>query len=352
MPPDYHFNFKVCGKTFLDLEKLLFFVETLSKESSDFLRKWFDNEHFISVKTSGTTGIPKTILLPKAKMIHSAKNTIAFFDLPPKTKAFLCLSPNFIAGKMMWVRAMVGGWDLKVVSPDNHPLKNIKKQYDFAAMVPSQLKNSLENLHKIKKIIVGGAAVPQNLQKKLQNLPTKIYATYGMTETITHIAVQKLNHFEKENHCELLPNIRISKDKRGCLVIEAPDISNEKIITNDCVKIHSENNFKCLGRYDNIINSGGIKIHPENLEKKIETILKKPFFISSLKDDLWGERIILIVESGEKNPITDSEKIKNYLQNVFKKNYFYPKAIYFLKAFSKTPTKKINRKETLKKIEF
>ena len=250
----------------------------------------------------------------------------------------------------MWVRAMVAGWDLEIVPPSKNPLKNLNKTYDFTAMVPLQLENSLQDLYKIKKLIVGGASVSEPLQNQLQSVPAKIYATYGMTETITHIAVQKLNGSQKESHYKTLPNIQITKDDRNCLVITAPGISEKKIITNDCVEVVDKNHFKWLGRYDDMINTGGIKLYPQQMEQKIGRLIKQPFFITALQDDLLGQRMILLVESNQENHITRGEKVRTYLGNMFDKKFLYPKAIYFLKEFKRTSTGKIQRKQTLEKF--
>ncbi|MFO7674065.1 MAG: O-succinylbenzoic acid--CoA ligase, partial [Lutibacter sp.] len=159
----FHNAFKLQGKSFNSIEELINFSKEISAEVSDFLRNWFDENSFVEVKTSGSTGNPKIIQLQKIHMIHSAKATGEYFNLPENTTAMLCMSTNYIAGKMMLVRALTLGWHLDIVEPTSNPLKNSDKIYDFSAMVPMQLHNSLADIHKIKKLIVGGGMVSNEL---------------------------------------------------------------------------------------------------------------------------------------------------------------------------------------------
>jgi O-succinylbenzoic acid--CoA ligase len=372
----FHKNFKFQGKLFNSKEELIDYSKNISPEVASFLKVWYNDKLYIEVKTSGSTGKPKLIKLQKKHMINSAKATGGFFQLPKKTTALLCMSPKFIAGKMILVRAMVLGWEIDVVEPVSNPLKNIKKNYDFSAMVPLQLNNSINEIHKIKKLIVGGGVVSKELLSKIQNVDTEIFATYGMTETITHIAVKKLNNFEsviassdekskndkasvnpllhndvitkemKQSHYQTLPNISISKDKRGCLVITAPNVSEKKVITNDVVELISSIEFKWLGRFDSVINSGGIKLISEQIEEKLSKIFNVRFFVIGIEDMALGEKLILIVEGNVKNGLLNKvQQCKSLLK------YEIPKEIYFVSKFIETPTQKINRKETLKLIK-
>lgn len=362
----FHTAFKLQGKSFNSVDDLLTFAKTVSVEIHSFLSDWFDENTFIEVKTSGSTGKPKVIQIQKEYMVNSAIATGDFFKQPEKTAALMCMSSNFIAGKMMLVRALVLGWHLDVVEAVSNPLTDIEKVYDFSAMVPLQLQNSLSDIHKIKKLIVGGGVVSNELLNEIQQIKTEIYATYGMTETITHIAVKKLNMFTqrgrsvdlnasetKQSVYSLLPNISISIDERGCLVIDAPKVSSEIIITNDLVNLVSETSFEWLGRFDNIINSGGIKLIPEQIEEKLSEIITNRFFVAGIPDALLGEKLILIVEfKSLKVEKLKSELLQKtlHLQNISK--YEIPKEIYFVEKFVETPTKKINRTETLKLIKY
>ena len=263
MKNQFHKNFKLNGASFSSEEELIAFSKNISSSVTSFLTDWFNEKDFVIVQTSGSTGKPKPIQLQKEFMKNSALATGVFFGLKENTTALLCLSTDYIAGKMMLVRALTLGWQLDIVEPDSNPLKSIKKQYDFSAMVPLQLRNSLNELHKINKLIVGGGVVSNDLIVAIQNISTKVFATYGMTETITHIAVKKLNNFTplrgattKQSVYKTLPNVLISQDDRNCLVIEAPKVTSEIITTNDVVKLISKTDFEWLGSYDNVINSG------------------------------------------------------------------------------------------------
>ncbi|WP_457618627.1 AMP-binding protein [Lutibacter sp.] len=351
----FHKDFRLQGKSFNSKEELInFSKETVGVEVTNFLQQWFNDSLFIEVKTSGSTGEPKVVKLQKTHMENSAKATGKYFKLPKATTALLCLSPSYIAGKMMLVRALTLGWHLDIVKPTSKPLKNRDKQYDFSAMVPMQLHNSLNELYKIMKLIVGGGVVSEGLLDKIQNISTEVFATYGMTETITHIAVKKLNncHSElvEESHYKTLPDVIISIDKRGCLVIDAPKISNEKVITNDLVILISEKEFKWLGRFDTIINSGGIKLIPEQIEINIGRILTARFFVSGIPDAILGEKLILVVECANKE-IDKEELLKKIKKLKLVSSYEIPKEVYFLNKFAVTETKKINRVETLKMIK-
>ncbi len=345
-----HRSFSLNDKFFLNKDDLLEYTKLNLSEVHTFLKEWFDAKEYIKVNSSGSTGNPKQIELKKEHMINSALATGKFFDLSDKTTALLCMPLKYIAGKMMLVRAMVLGWNLDIVEATSNPLKNTKRKYDFTAMIPLQLHNSLNEIHLIKKIIVGGGAVSDELIDKIKDISTEIYATYGMTETITHIAVKPLNRsaFFKcgyKNSYKTLPEISIAKDKRNCLIINAPKISDKAIITNDLVDIISSNNFNWIGRFDNIINSGGIKIIPEKLEKKLLNIISNRFFISSLPDEKFGEKIILIVEGKGIN--INYKKIKEVLSK-----YEIPKETFFIDRFIDTSTKKIQRQKTLDLIKL
>ena len=346
----FHTDFKLNGKSFEDTNELLAYSKQFSNVASEFLALWFSESDVLEVQTSGSTGVPKIIKLRKKFMINSALATGVFFNLKANTTALLCLSPEYIAGKMMLVRALVLGWNLDVIDSISAPLKTIDKRYDFSAMVPMQLQNSLEELYKVRKLIVGGGVVSKELECELQNCNTEVFATYGMTETITHIAVRKLNNFlslrreiTKQSIYRTLPNIIISQDNRGCLIINAPKVSKKEIITNDVVRLISENEFEWLGRFDNVINSGGIKLHPEKIEEKLSEIIKTRFFVIGVPDTILGEQLILLIEGAELNTVFEKIKSLNTLSK-----YETPKAIYFVKEFVETETKKIQRSKTAK----
>jgi len=342
----FHIDFKLNGNSFSTSDELILFSKEMPNSTYQFFVDWFSDSEFIEVQTSGSTGKPKTIQLKKEFMINSALATGTFFDLKENTTALLCMSTDFIAGKMMLVRALVLGWNLDMIEPVSNPLEKVDRSYDFSAMVPMQLQNSLSQIDRIRKLIVGGGIVSEELISEIQNISTKVFATFGMTETITHIAVIQLNGFKnttfsevEKSHYTTLPNVSISKDARNCLVINAPKVSDKKIVTNDVVKIISKNKFKWLGRVDNVINSGGIKLHPEEIEKKLAKIIQQRFFVAGLPDAILGEKLILVIE-GKKATIILS-KAKSLTR------YETPKAIYFVESFIETTSKKIQRKKTL-----
>jgi O-succinylbenzoic acid--CoA ligase len=285
--------------------------------------------------TSGSTGEPKTVIVKKQAMVNSAIATGDFFDLKPGNSALQCLPVKYVAGKMMLVRAMILGLDLEFVAPSSNPMRNNEIDFDFVAMVPLQAQNSIQELKKVKKLIIGGAAVNKTLEKQLLKLKTEVYETYGMTETITHIAARKLG----EKAFTVLPDVTVSYDDRNCLVIHAPKISDEVIITNDIVELVNENQFIFLGRIDNVINSGGIKLIPEQIENKLMSKIQQRFFIASKPDNELGEKLILVVE-GDKVEFDHSiyEDLDKYEK---------PKEILFIPKFKETATGKIMRKETL-----
>ena len=309
--------------------------EDFEKPVGDFLLDWFDSKSFIEMETSGTTGTPKKIMVSKQAMVDSALATGDFFDIHPGNKVLQCLPVKYVAGKMMLVRAMILGLDLEFVAPSSHPLKNNEISYDFVAMVPLQAQNSLSELKQVKKMIVGGAAINKTLEKQLLKLPTEVFETYGMTETITHIAARKLG----EKAFTVLPNVTISYDDRNCLVIHAPRISDEVIITNDIVELVNENQFIFLGRMDNVINSGGIKLIPEQIEHKLANKIHERFFIASRPDTELGEKVILVIE-GNKQVFDDSlyEGLDKYEK---------PKESIYISNFKETTTGKVLRKETM-----
>ena len=360
MIPSYnkvHLRFKLNGVNY-NQEHIREIAYSFVKEGEpyeeaigDFLLDWLDNKSYIKVKSTGTTGRPKLIKIDKQVMVNSSIFTGDFFNLKPGDKALHCLPANFIAGKMMLVRAMILGLELDLTEPTSLPIFNTKKQYDFAAMLPIQLQNTLHEVNNFKNIIIGSVKASNKLINDIQGLPVHVYETFGMTETATHVALRPLNNFISEQKTtalgksifKTLPDISISQDDRGCLVIESGHLSKHPIITNDLVKLYSENEFEWLGRFDNVINSGGVKIFPETIEEKLQGKIQQRFFIASEKDETFGEKIILILE-GEINNLDDS---------VFKDldRFEKPKKIYCVKNFDVT-SDKIQRKKILKKLSI
>lgn len=339
-----HSDFKLNGKGYSKSE-LLAYAQTLStsktykKGIGSFLVNWLSTSQTVQVATSGSTGKPKNISLKKEQMIHSALATGCCFNLQPMNRALLCLSADFIAGKMMLVRAMVLGLHLDFIDPTISSISKIDKKYDFGAMVPLQVEASLNKLHYLQKLIVGGAPISIGLRTKLQNIKAEVFETYGMTETCTHIAVKRLKHSD----FKALPNVTFSIDERNCLCIDAPKIADNTIVTNDVVNLIDKTKFQWLGRYDNVINSGGIKLHPELLEVKLTKLINSSFFIAGLPDAVLGTKLILLIERKESDP----RLLKKIIDSGLFKKFEIPKNIHFLPEFIRTKNGKIQRKNTL-----
>lgn len=353
MIPTYnniHNRFKLNGR-YYSLSDLSEVAYSFIKEGDDFeqeigvfLNDWLDEKPYIITKTSGSTATPKLIEISKQAMVNSAIATGDFFNLKPGDTALHCLPVNFIAGRMMLVRAMILGLEIDVVKPATHLEFSTKKHYDFCAMVPMQLQKNMSNLQRIKTIIVGGAAISDALLLQIQSIKPYVYQTYGMTETVTHIALKKINHIKKTTPYKVLPGIKISQDDRECLVISAPKLQEESIVTNDVVILHSKTTFDWLGRIDNVINSGGVKLFPEQIETKLQKHISNRFFVSSKIDETLGNKLILIIEGKE----------KTLKPEVFKSldAYEKPKQIFYTSKFEETKTGKIHRKKTLEKIDL
>jgi len=324
--------------------------EPFEQQIGSFLLDWLKPTSYIEVSTSGSTGTPKKIRLQKQHMINSALATAKFFSLSAHTTALMCLPAEYIAGKMMLVRAMFLGWHLDTVLPSSNPLDQVFKVYDFSAMTPFQLDNSIARLHVVKKMIIGGGVVSTRIAKMLVDVDSKIYETYGMTETCSHIAARRLNPTKKKKSArafKLLPNVSIAQDERGCLIIKAPNILDEEIVTNDVVEIVTYKKFLWKGRYDNVINSGGIKLYPEEIERKINKVLDRRFFVTSLPDDSLGEKLVLFVEDDfSEETLAELENTIKGLKSLDK--YEMPRKIYLVEKFEETPNGKIHRENTLK----
>ena len=265
-------NFKLDGTSYSRDSLISYFKN--NELYYEFLNSWFNSDNFITVKTSGSTGSPKPIHLKKTDLISSAKLTSKFFKLPQGSKVINCLPLDYIAGKMMLIRSMVLGWDLNLFPVSSEPIKDISSVYDFIALTPMQLERSLDNIKYIKKVIVGGSPVSNRLQKKILKSESVIYETYGMTETITHVAVKNISIGEKE--FTALPGVEIGQID-SCLFISPNHLSIDRIQTNDLVELTAKNKFILFGRRDFIINSGGVKINPESVEKKLSK------YISSIR---------------------------------------------------------------------
>ena len=277
----------------------------------DFFSEWNNDSDRVLVHTSGSTGKPKPMMVEKKRMLNSARITCDFLGLKPGDSALLCMSLDYIAGKMVVVRSIERHLHLISVSPSGHPLKDVNKEITFAAMVPMQVYNTLqvpeerERLTHIRHLIIGGGAIDASLEKELRSLPGNIaiWSTYGMTETLSHIALRRINGAEASEWYQPFDSVKISQTDEGCLVIDAPLVCAETLVTNDIVEIESyiynkveKLRFRIKGRKDNVICSGGIKIQIEEVEEFLKPHLEKPFMLAKKKDEKFGEIAVLLSE--------------------------------------------------------
>ncbi|GAB3901729.1 AMP-binding protein [Larkinella knui] len=290
-------------------------------------------------------------------MVASARLTGHTFGLKPADHALACLNVDYIAGIMMLVRGLELGLSITVVEPSSNPLQPFhadSEPFQFAAFVPLQLHtlldeagHSLPILNKMKAILVGGAAVDRTLSERLQAVEAPVFSTYGMTETVSHIAIRRLNGPERTEVFRVLAGVTIGVDDRNCLFINSAATDYETIQTNDVIELIDESHFRLVGRADSIINSGGVKIQPEKVEEVIATILaqepiKARFFIAGIPDERLGQQVVLFIE-GNEWPADRMEIIKKAIQRAVGP-YAVPRKDVPLSVFKETPTGKVDRK--------
>lgn len=309
-----------------------------------FILEWLSDNDYVMVNTSGSTGTPKSYQQPKESMKNSALMTQRYFGLGTNTNGLLCLPVSYIAGKMMVVRAFVSGMNLVVVEPSSNPFVKVAEKIHFAAITPFQLALSLDafKAKRIDAIIVGGGEIPTDLELKCQELPSDIYATYGMTETSSHVALRAVNGPSKSASYEVLSGVAIDVDDRQCLMIKAPHLTPYTLVTNDIVAIKDATHFEWLGRFDSVINSGGVKIFPEQVEKKLFTVIDRRYFVAALPDSVLGEQVTLFVEG---DPLTAAE-LETLHENMaaLLTKFETPKEIVFIKTFTLSDAGKILKK--------
>ena len=271
-------------------------------ELSEFLEEWNNASPFVRVKTSGSTGNPKPMLVEKRRMLNSARITCDFLGLRPGDTALLCMSLDYVAGKMMVVRALERGLHLITVPPSGHPLASLDEAPLFAAMVPMQVYNSLQVprergcLRQIRHLIIGGGAVDDSLAAELSTFPHAVWSTYGMTETLSHIALRRLSGPEASTWYEPFPSVRLELAADGCLIIDAPEVCAERLVTHDMAELLPDGRFRILGRKDNVVCSGGIKIQIEEVERLLRPSLLVPYMITKCPDPKFGEVVVLLTE--------------------------------------------------------
>lgn len=266
-----------------------------------FLRKWNQNDEVFSIKTSGTTGPIKQIHFEKDSLIRSAQITLKTFSLAEGDDILNSLPFSFVAGKMMLVRAIVGKMKLHLIEPSANPISSLNEKIKFAAFTPFQLQHIIEQtpekLELIDSAIIGGSKVEMSLEKELQGYKTSFFETFGMSETLTHIAKRAINGDDRSSFFNVLEGFNISISEDQCLLISASHLPNSPIITNDIVELIDLKHFLWLGRKDNVINTGGIKVYPETIEKKLDGRIDQSFMISKLPDEKLGEKVVLVIES-------------------------------------------------------
>lgn len=325
----------------------------------DLCRRWLHGEDTFEFHTSGSTGIPKRITFHRHQLESSARLTEKALHLKAGDTALICLDTAFIAGAMMVIRCLVTGMNMIIQTPSANPLENIQEPIDFAAMVPYQVTTILEEdpdaFTRLRKTIIGGAPLSPDTALKLQHLPGHIYATYGMTETITHVAFQKLNGEGRQDYFELLPGILAKTNEQGCLSLSVPHLGYGWMATHDVVSLFEENKFRWLGRIDRAINSGGIKIQPEKIELVAENIfsqlnIHRRLFVAGLPDQKLGERVALIIE-GSPLRLEEEEHVRTKLSGALA-TYELPRSIHYTEKFAETDTQKIDRPKTLERLRL
>ena len=309
----------------------------------EFLKEWHNDSPTVLVHTSGSTGKPKPMLVEKRRMEASARITCGFLRLKSGDSALLCMSLDYIAGKMMVVRALSFGLRLIVIKPSGNPLGTVAEPVDFAAMVPMQVYNSLQvpeeckKLMAIKHLIIGGGAIDDALASELKTFPNAVWSTYGMTETLSHIALRRLNGPEASEWYTPFEGVSLSQTDEGCLVIDAPAVHDGPLVTNDIVEI-SDKGFRVLGRKDNVICSGGIKIQIEEVERLLRAHVSSPFMITKRADKKFGEQVVMLTES------MDMDLMRDVCRQVLPK-YWQPRGYLHVDALPMTETGKPARKE-------
>jgi len=338
------------------------FKTNVENSALHFCHDWLNGGNEFTLQTSGSTGKPKSIHVTRNQLKASAELTNSFLNLQQGYTSLICLDTRYIAGIIMLVRSMEAGMNMYIVEATANPLEKIQADVTihFMALVPYQLETILgsphkDKLDKIKIVLIGGAPLSNEIRKDLKSFTCTFYATYGMTETLSHIALQKLNGVNAQDFFQTLNNISIQVDQRGCLIIHAPHLGSDSIVTNDLVELISENQFRWLGRFDNVINSGGVKVIPEKIESAItplmtELNLENKFFIAGIPDRILGEAVILIVEGEITN--TSIEKILLQRMKETLGKYEVPKSIRYVSKFIQTDTGKVNKPKTLEIIKI
>lgn len=311
-----------------------------------FLQQWFDGSPTVLVHTSGSTGKPKPMWVEKERMMASAVQTCSFLGLHRGDTALLCMPLRYIAGKMVVVRALVAGMRLLAVPPCGHPLGGLAKAPDFAAMIPMQVYNSLQvssersMLRQVRSLIIGGGAVDAALADALRGFPHGVWSTYGMTETLSHVALRRLNGEEASDWYTPLPGVNIRVNAEGALCVAAPRVCSGELVTHDVAECNGQGRFRILGRLDNIINSGGVKIQIELVEERLRPHVKAPFVITAAPHPKFGEEVVMLLQdAGRLLPVNEVAAVCRQVLPA----YWQPKRILTVAELPVTGTGKPDR---------
>lgn len=331
-------------------EEIMYLISNTSEGVSPFLldlyhflADWFNDSPFIEVYTSGSTGTSKVLTVRKEQMMQSARLTCEFLNLHTNDTVLLCMPLQYIAGKMVVVRALVAGLNLILRTPSGHPLADIEIPLRFTAMVPLQVHNTLqvlqekERLRHIDILIIGGGAIDKALETEIHSLPGEVYSTYGMTETLSHIALRRLNGVSASLHYQPFSSVKLSLSSEGTLIIKAPLVCDEELITNDVAQLYPDGSFMIIGRKDNIINTGGIKVQAEVVEELLKPFISVPFAITSIHDLKLGQAVVLLLEEG-----MDRDILKEKIHSVLPR-YQRPRQIFTVPNLPHTGSGKIDR---------
>lgn len=325
------------------------------------MKSWLDGENSFSLTTSGSTGIPKVITLTRKRLEASARLTGSTLGIGAGTRALVCLNVQYIAGIMMLVRGMELDWELTIVEPSSNPLEVLNDTaFDFVAMAPMQLAGILSNnltrikLDNVGKILLGGAPVSFSFQKQIEQLKPAIYLSYGMTETVSHVALRRLNGVDINEDYKILDEVVIGTDARGCLWVRGPMTEHEVVQTNDLVTIKDSRSFTWQGRADSVINSGGVKIQLDKVDRVVEQVMvdlncSNPFFSWYQSDEKLGQKLILIVSANLADFDVGSviATMSKYLSA-----YEVPKHVYFAEEFELTASGKVDKMATCQKLNI
>lgn len=299
------------------------------------LEKEWNESEFISFQTSGSTGTPKVITFTKEQVIRSAERTATFFSLNKNAEVFCALPPIYVAGKMMALRAIINEWNLTWHTPSTQP--SIQGNYNFAAFTSQQcallIENNPESLNRIQHVLLGGGPISERVIQFSHNTESTFWEGYGMTETLTHIALREL---KRDAGFLPLEGVHVRQGEKGNLMIEDKKLELPELETTDVVEF-VDLGFTVKGRLDNIIISGGVKIFPEEIEQLLSNRIAQPYYIGSVADEVLGRKLALYVEGAFDESL--QHKIDELNLGVRK-----PREIFFEDCFNRTESGKIIRK--------